>query len=136
VNVLLALQDPVHVLHDRALAWFERVGRAAWATCPITENGFVQAASNPHYSNRPGGVGTLIDLLRGMCAHAGHEFWADEVSIRDLLRTDQPRPSSQVTDLYLLGLAVHRRGRFATLDEHVQASAIAGGPEAVELIAP
>ena len=45
VNVLLALCDPMHVHHEAAHRWFAEKGSQAWATCPITENGFVRIAS-------------------------------------------------------------------------------------------
>jgi predicted nucleic acid-binding protein len=54
VNVLLALCDPLHVHHAAAHRWFAAVGRFAWATCPITENGFVRIAAHRSYPNRPG----------------------------------------------------------------------------------
>ena len=53
-NLLLALTDPMHIHHDVALRWFADAGAAAWATCPLTENGFVRIASHPRYRNRPG----------------------------------------------------------------------------------
>ena len=37
VTLLLALSDPMHVHHETAHHWFASVGRAAWATCLITE---------------------------------------------------------------------------------------------------
>ena len=74
-------------------------------------------------------------MLRRMCSLETHQFWPDEVSIRDLLPPDAALTPSQLTDLYLLGLAVHRGGKLATLDHRLAASAIREGPEALELIA-
>jgi len=73
-------------------------------------------------------------LLRQFCAHAGHHFWGDELSIRELLAEDAAVTSSQLTDLYLLGLAVKNRAKLATLDQAVPASIIPGGLQALEVV--
>ena len=134
VNLLLALSDPMHVHHDPAHRWFVQEGQQSWATCPITENGFVRVASHPHYPNRPGDVVAVLSLLRQFCSLEGHRFWAADVTIRDTLPSDAVLSHSQVTDLYLLGLAVHHQGRLATLDQRIPASLLENGVEALELI--
>jgi hypothetical protein len=134
VNLLLALADPMHVHHDSAHRWFEDVGSRDWATCPITENGFVRVASHPRYPNRPGDVATVLAILRQLCAAAGHHFWPEEVSIRDLIGADSVITGAQITDVYLLGLAVQRCGKLATLDRRLPAAAVQGGSQALELV--
>jgi len=52
VNVLVALFDPNHTLHEPAHRWFETERESGWATCPITENGLVRVLSNPKYPGR------------------------------------------------------------------------------------
>jgi predicted nucleic acid-binding protein len=47
VNVLVAFFDPDHVHHDLAHDWFAGQRRSGWATCAITESGFVRVISNP-----------------------------------------------------------------------------------------
>jgi toxin-antitoxin system PIN domain toxin len=136
VNLLLALSDPMHVHHEVAHRWFGEEGADAWATCPLTENGYVRIASHPRYPNRPGGVGVTLALLRQFCSAPGHHFWSENVSIRDLMWSDVLISHAQVTDVFLLGLAVHKGGKLATLDQHLPATAISGGAEALELIAP
>lgn len=134
VNVLLALGDPQHIHHEPTHDWFERHGQHAWATCPITENAFVRIASHPSYPNRPGAVAVVLDSLRRMCATERHTFWPDDVSLRDGLLPDLALTHGQVTDTYLLALAVAHGGRLATLDRHVPVNAVPGGPAALELI--
>ena len=134
VNLLLALTDPMHVHHDLAHQWFSQVGQASWATCPITENGFVRIASHPKYPNRPGSAALVLALLRQFCTLEGHEFWTEDLSIRHLLLQDVALIHSQVTDLYLLGLAAHKGGKLATLDQHIPVQAVQGGGEALELV--
>ena len=134
VNVLLALTDPVHVHHKAAHRWFETVGRTAWATCPLTENGYVRILSHPTYPNRPGDAVAVLGLLRQFCAAEGHRFWADDVSVRDVLRPGAVLTHTQVTDVYLLGLAVHHRGKLATLDRRISPDPVADGDTALELL--
>ena len=110
VNLLLALTDPMHVHHEPAHRWFAETGCQAWATCPLTENGFVRISSHPKYPNRPGDVAAVLEILRQLCALEGHHFWADEVSLRDLLSSEVVVTHAHVTDVYLLGLARHKGG--------------------------
>ena len=134
INILLALSDPMHVHHDVAHRWFTKTGRQAWATCPITENGYVRIASHPNYPNRPGDVSTVLAILRQFCAAEGHHFWAEDISITTLLGSDVILSHNQVTDIYLLGIAVHNGGKLATLDRRIPGKAVRGGSGALEVI--
>jgi toxin-antitoxin system PIN domain toxin len=136
VNLLLALTDPMHVHHESAHRWFAEKGRKAWATCPLTENGFIRIASHPTYPNRPGDVPAVLAILRRLCEVPGHHFWTEDVSILKILESDAIIPHSQITDAYLLGLAVHKRGKLATLDQRISFDAVRSGGEALELILP
>lgn len=134
INILLALSDPMHIHHDSAHRWFAKTGSEAWATCPITENGYVRIASHPNYPNRPGDVSIVLAILRQFCSAEGHQFWAEDISITTLLHPDVVTTHNQVTDVYLLGLAVHKGGKLATLDRRIPGKAVQGGPEALEVI--
>ena len=134
VNVLLALTDPMHVHHEAAHRWFSASGGRDWATCPITENGFVRIASHPNYPNRPGQVGAVLEILAQVREAPGHHFWTDSISILDALVADSLITHAQITDVYLLALAVDHQGRVATLDRRIPADAVRGGPEALEVI--
>jgi toxin-antitoxin system PIN domain toxin len=136
INVLLALCDPMHVHHEAAHQWFGKKGRNSWATCPLTENGFVRIASHPQYPNRPGDVAVALAILRRFCKDKEHRFWSENLSIRDLFRSEVLLTQTQITDAYLLGLAVHQGGRLATLDQRLPVKAVDGGREALELITP
>jgi toxin-antitoxin system PIN domain toxin len=129
---LLALTDPIHVHHGRAIRWFEEV-QPEWATCPITENGFVRVLSHPTYPGSPGGVDAVLEILRAQTELSGWHFWSDDVSIRGILEPNKVTPS-QVTDLYLLALAAHNGGKLATLDARIAAGAVIGGLEALAVI--
>jgi len=136
VNVLLALSDPMHLHHDAAHHWFSSVGSAGWATCPLTENGFVRIASHPKYPNRPGDGAFVLGTLRKLCAANGHSFWSEDVSLRSIVRPGAIVTHSQITDVFLLGLTVHKGGKLATFDQGIPTSVVDGGDRALEVISP
>lgn len=136
VNVLLALCDSRHVHHEAAHAWFRGARAKGWATCPITENGFIRIASHPKYPNSPGGPAVTAHLLATFCSDRHRHFWPDSASLLDgaLFRRQDLMAHAQVTDLYLLGLAVLNKGRLATFDRGISAAVVAGGEQAIEIL--
>jgi hypothetical protein len=58
------------------------------------------------------------EVLRDLTKHPRHTFWADGISVLDRA-VPGVIGSGQLTHAYLLGLAVHRRGRLATLDQGI-----------------
>ena len=134
INLLLALMDPMHVHHEPSHQWFAENGQQAWATCPLTENGFIRIAGHPNYPNRPGDITAVFSILRQLCEAAGHHFWPEDLSILDILTPDSIITHNQITDVYLLGLAVHNKGKLATLDRRIPAEVLRGGRQALELI--
>jgi hypothetical protein len=129
INVLIALLDPDHVFHDRAHAWWKERAKIGWASCPLTENGVVRIMSNPAYSRavkfRPG---DLIERLDLFARQTNHEFWPDDLSLRDktVFARDRLHGSRGITDVYLLALAVKHQGSLATFDQAIPLSAIPG----------
>jgi uncharacterized protein len=136
VNVIIALIDPAHVQHDRAHHWFEKLGKKAWATCPLTQNGVLRIVGNPRYPNSPGTPAIVAELLSGLLALHGHEFWADDVSLLDgqLAHCSRLLQSAQVTDSYILALAVAHRGQLATFDQSLIPDAVVDGKRALHMI--
>ena len=131
INVLLALADPMHLHHNLCRQWFAEKGQSAWATCPLTENGFIRIASHPKYPNRPGDVQTVGSILRQFCAASGHHFWTDDLSVLNILKPEAVVTHAQITDLYLLGLAIHHGGKLATLDQRIPVGAVPEGRAAL-----
>lgn len=127
VNVLLALFDPDHVHHDRATGWWGQNRAQGWASCPITQNGFVRIATSPSYTN-PFPPARALSTLSRQVAMPGHEFWAEDISLTDAAVFDQARITGpkQITDVYLLALAVKHGGRLVTFDRGVAAAAVRG----------
>lgn len=128
VNILVALFDPRHVHHETAHDWFRRQVESGWATCPITENGLVRVLSHPKYRGRGttvAGAATALGAFRGF---GQHEFWPATPSISDPDRFDFRHMTGhrQVTDAYLLALAVVRKGTLATFDRAITPKAVEG----------
>jgi toxin-antitoxin system PIN domain toxin len=136
INVLIALIDPAHVQHDRAHEWFATEGRHAWATCPITENGVLRIVGNARYPNSPGTPAAVAELLTGLCALPGHDFWPDDITLLNSKRVDSRRllDSAQVTDSYLLALATSHVGQLATFDQRLVTDAVGNGSQVLHLI--
>lgn len=118
VNVLVALAWPNHVHHERARAWFEESHRRGWATCPVTESGFVRVSSNRKVVPEARRPGEAILLLREMTSLRGHVFWADDTSIARSrwIAAERLVGHGQVTDAHLVALCLERKGRLVTFD--------------------
>jgi len=128
INVLVALFDSAHLNHDEAHDWFKAARGTAWATCPITINGVVRILSNPAYPSVEATPGEVNSRLQDLCSSPQHEFWPDDVS---LLENQAFRPTSigshqKITDVYLLALAVHRKGQLVTFDRSISLKAVVG----------
>ena len=125
VNVLIALLDADHASHDSAISWFAKHAREGWASCPITQNGCIRIMSNPGYPN-PLPVQAVIERLANASHEDIHEFWPDEVSLLDSDVVDSSRIHGprQLTDIYLLALAVQHKGRLVTFDTGIPLAAV------------
>jgi toxin-antitoxin system PIN domain toxin len=138
VNVLIALFDATHVHHEAAHDWFADHRKNGWATCPLTENGFVRILTHPRavVEDDPQ---TVRASLRKFCDSTGHVFWQDSVSLRDERLFDPSVLVShrQLTDVYLLGLAKKMNGTLATFDGRIPLKAVKGAAtENLSVIAP
>ena len=118
VNVLLALVTEGHVSHEKVKRWFQKSGSRQWATCPLTEAGFVRIASNPKFSEDPLDIGEALEMLKLLTKNEGHDFWPVDIAFSEAVQPVSPRlfGHRQVMDAYLLGLAIHKNGTLVTLD--------------------
>jgi toxin-antitoxin system PIN domain toxin len=125
VNVLIAMLDADHTSHRAAWEWFREHGHAGWASCPITQNGCIRILAHPEYPNARS-VSEVVERLRGATADPAHEFWADTASVLDNEIVDATRVHGpkQLTDIYLLALAVKNGGRLVTFDAGISVSAV------------
>jgi toxin-antitoxin system PIN domain toxin len=120
-NVLIALLWPAHPFHRPALEWFNKDGRHGWATCPITQNGFVRIVSQVSFSPDALSVSNALIALERNLDHPAHEFWPDELSVPQCLALlEKPlQGHRQLTDAYLLGLAIHKQAHFVSFDKKI-----------------
>jgi toxin-antitoxin system PIN domain toxin len=127
INVLIALLDQDHSMHAQAVRWFTAKARKEWASCPITQNGCVRVMSHPGYPN-PLRVGAIMERLAEAIATPRHQFWPDDVSLLDSAIADRSRIHGprQVTDVYLLALAVRHGGCFVSFDASIPRTAVKG----------
>lgn len=134
VNLLIALLQPDHMHHDPAHKWWSENDASGWASCPLTENGFLRIVSQPRYGN-PMPVAAAIGRFREWIADTDHVFWPDDLSLADQRRFVSHRilGPNQLTDIYLLGLAVKNDGRLATFDRTIPTTAV-GGAKARHLV--
>ena len=128
VNVLVALFDPDHVHHELAHDWFADNRDGGWATCPMTEAGFVRVLSNPSYGGPVLRPADLITRLARFCKSGHHHFWEEGVSLRDETVFDRSMLAGhrQLTDAYLLALARRHRGRLASFDRSIPIKTVIG----------
>jgi uncharacterized protein len=136
VNVLAALLWPTHEHHDVAHRWFAARANAHWATCLLTQLGFVRIVSNPAFSRDALSPVEALALLNENLGLAGHEFWADSVQVPAAVKglVDRLQGYRQLTDAYLLSLAYHRKGVVATFDRGVRGLAGQTFAGAVEIV--
>ena len=127
VNVLIALLDAAHVHHARTTQWLGENIRHGWASCPLTQNGCIRILAQPNDPNSVPAVQAAA-RLREAVRTVHHQFWADDQSLLDddLFNWTHMLGPRQLTDAYLLALAVRNKGRFVTLDRRVPLAAVPG----------
>ncbi len=127
VNVLIALLDAGHVHHGAAMRWLSQEVGHGWASCPITQNGCIRIMSQPAY---PGAlpVGEVAARLKEAALDSSHRFWPDDIDLLQDQVVHWPHilGHRQLTDVYLLALAVKHGGRFVTFDARSSVDAVAG----------
>lgn len=127
VNVLIALLDQGHAHHATARDWLSRNIEHGWASCPLTQNGCIRILSQPAY---PGALPpvAVAERLATATNTEWHEFWPDSLSLLDggSVNWRAVLGSRQVTDIYLLALAVNRGGRLVTFDKAIPLQAVPG----------
>ena len=121
VNVLVALAWPNHIHHEVAIVWFEKNQSKGWATCSVTQSGFVRVSSNRRILPESKSPAEAILLLRRITKMENHVFWSDDISLveREFIFAQRIIGHRQVTDAHLVALALRHQGRLATFDRGV-----------------
>lgn len=136
VNMVITLIDPTHIHHEPAHSWFVSEGSRSWATCPLIQNGVIRILSQPNYPNALDSPAAAAGYLGQLCRLSGHVFWPDNISLLDPQIVDSSRilASSQVTDSYLLALAIAHGGKLATFDRRMVTAAVPSGAQHLHVI--
>ena len=119
INLIVALLDSAHVFHRSAQTWLEKEILNGWATCPITENGVIHIMSQNAYPNSLP-PSKIAERLAEACQHPTHEFWPKTISLLTdgMIRRQNLLSPRQITDAYLLAIAVVNQGKFVGFDQH------------------
>lgn len=116
VNILVALTTRSHVHHALAKRWFYASPELPWSVCAFTEAGFLRNATAP----RPGqiGMGEASEVLKALRQHPGYAYLPVDADWQTLCSPFFARlyGTKQVTDAYLLGLAVRHGLVLVTMD--------------------
>src|SRR4051794_32083962 len=125
VNALLALVDPTHIHHPVVRVWWHANRSDGWASCPLTENGFLRIITQPRYTV-PLSMGPALDVLLTAFEQGDHVFWPDDISMSDdrIFNRERILGPKQITDIYLLALAVRNGGRLVTLDRSISIASV------------
>jgi toxin-antitoxin system PIN domain toxin len=108
VNALLGCAWRNHADHTAIFNWLARVGD--WATCPLTESGFVRISMTPAYQALFEDARKSLATLRAL---PGHRFMADTVDAASLPLITSYKDT---TDAHLVTLAKRHGMKLATLD--------------------
>jgi uncharacterized protein len=126
VNCLIALFDFPHASHAIVRDWFLGSAHRGWLTCPLTENGCVRIMSSKGYARQKPAI-AVVENLREAFNDPSHDFIADDFSITSGGWSEPSLlTSAQITDLYLLKLAINNNARLITLDKRIQYSVVEG----------
>lgn len=127
VNVLIALLDAGHIHHTRAMQWLGQEIEHGWASCPLTQNGCLRIMAQPAYPQALP-LPAVAHRLAQATAHPKHAFLADDYSLLDYdhINFTQLLGHRQITDSYLLGLAVRHQCRFVTFDARLSMNTVIG----------
>jgi toxin-antitoxin system PIN domain toxin len=128
-NVLLALAWPTHQHHQPAHAWFAAHAKKGWATCAVTQLGFIRLSSNPAFTADAVSPREAAALLRQWTGFRGHRFWPSPAADAAVIY-QHALGHQQVNDAWLAEVARKNSGKLVTLDTRQSVHA----PDVVEVI--
>lgn len=127
-SVLIALGDANHPHNSAALRFMEETAsKVGWATCPLTENAFLRILGQRRIGDVSTSPNEVRKTLQSIVATPGHQFWYEDISLMDVRLFPSLPPSKDLTDIYLLALAVKHGGRWATFDQRIDPGILQGG---------
>ena len=125
-NVLLALAWPNHQHHTPAHEWFAAHSKHGWATCAVTQLGFIRLSANPSYTPNAVSPQDAAALLQQWTRLKGHHFWVSPAADDPVIYA-RALGHQQVSDAWLVEVARHNRGTLVTLDTRLPVHADAPG---------
>jgi toxin-antitoxin system PIN domain toxin len=120
-SALIALGWPPHEHHDRISRWFRSHARDGWATCAFTQAAFVRVIAQPAFSGQPIGIADIAELLLRNTAHARHTLLPLDFGFDEVMGwcTGGLLGHRQVTDAWLLALAIRHKAKLLTFDSGI-----------------
>lgn len=120
VNALLALAWPNHQFHTAVLARLERQPVPRWATCALTQLGFVRLSSNPKIVEVRKTPAEAVALLADLTRDQQHVYLENLPALPHTANVFRHLLGhQQVTDAYLLGVAEANGATLLTLDRRM-----------------
>jgi toxin-antitoxin system PIN domain toxin len=118
LNVLIALTDETHQHHRIAKNWLHTSGRKGWGICPLTESGYLRVTTNPAIHSGGRTLKKCLEVLEALAIEPGYCYWPITSTWAELTTPFAARifGHQQVTDAYLLGLAIKNNGVLVTFD--------------------
>ena len=118
INVLLALTWPNHTFHLAAHHWFDKFSGRLWATCTLTELGFIRLSSNQSFHSEIVTPKEAASELKKFCRDTGHRFWTSPTAADPTL-FGRAKGHQQVNDAWLVELTRAHGGVLATFDKRL-----------------
>jgi len=121
LNVLISLTDSEHRHHQKARNWFASSPKQDWAICPFTEAGFLRVTTNPAFAPART-LEQAIAILQALQRYPGYRYCPVDKNWVALTAPFASRihGHQQVTDAYLLGIAIEEKRVLVTFDKKFQ----------------
>lgn len=119
VNVLIALTEEAHVHHQAVTKWFGTPD-LHWGLCTFSEAGFLRLTAHSKVGRIT--VAEASAVLAALIRHPGYRYWPITAGWATLAAPfiERVYGHQQITDAYLLGLAIKENGVLVTLDKAIQ----------------
>jgi uncharacterized protein len=135
VNFLVALAWRNHQFHPAARQWMEKYERQRWATCAITQLGFIRLSCQPSIFKDQAKTPEQARLLLNECiSRRDHVFFAELPSAGQCQEFSRIIGPAKVTDAYLVSVARFHRSRFVTFDQRI--ASLTSTKNLIEVVLP
>ena len=135
VNVLVALAWEKHLFHSAANRWMEKYERMGWATCAITQIGFIRLSSQTSiFGDQAKTPEEARLLLAQYISRENHVYFSELPSATDSQELSKIMGPNKVTDAYLVSVARFHHSRFVTFDQRL--ASLTSNKSLIEIITP